>query len=164
MNLVTVDPGKWQAGVAVFDNAVLVEAALVKGRSRNPAQASFEIGVGVNAMRQFADEVACEMPRIRSRFGQVGDQNDLLFLTLVNGAVWASVATDKRTPVPASDWKGSVPKKIMRGRLTGDWGKDPPLVAPAPKLTPEELLLLGPNPNHNVLDAVGIGLWVLHRL
>jgi hypothetical protein len=167
MTLLAVDPGKWQAGVAFFgDDDMLIDAQLVKSRSRNPAQAAFEIGVGARAVIYdgAADEVACEMPNIRSRMRQKGDPNDLLFLTLVNGAVWASVPTEKRTPVPVNDWKGSVPKEIMRGRLTGLWGDDPPLVTPTPKLTHEELEILGLNPNHNVLDAVGIGLWALHRL
>lgn len=171
MTLLSADPGKWAAGVAAYgDDNQLLAAKLLKSRSRNPAQASFEIGLGA---AQFAvevfghrgvDRVCCEMPNIRARIRQKGDPNDLLFLTLVNGAIWTAVPTNSREPVPVNDWKSNIPKEIIRGRLTGDWGDDPPLAPQPPKLSLPEIRLLGEDPNHNVVDAVGIGLWALHRL
>lgn len=51
-----------------------------------------------------------------------------------------------------SDWKGTVPKAVHQPRIIG-------------ALTPHELALLGTvnRPNHDIVDAVGLGLWHLGR-
>jgi hypothetical protein len=165
--LLAIDPGKWKAGAALFDDDnQLVAAKLLSSRSKNPAQAAKEIG---DAAAWFCtgevDIIACEMPNIRKRSRQKGDPNDLLYLTLINGAVFTAVEAESRELVPVNDWKGSVEKEIMHRRILGEWPEGfEPLVSLSPKVTPQERKLLGDKPDHNVLDAVGIGLWKLRRL
>jgi hypothetical protein len=165
--LLAIDPGKWKAGAALFsDEGTLLSAKLLSSRSKNPAQAAKEIGdeAAWFCMGQ-VDTVCCEMPNIRKRSRQKGDPNDLLYLTLINGAVFTAVEAESRDLVPVNDWKGSIDKEVMAGRITGRWPEGfEPLVAMPAKLSVTELRLLGDEPNHNVLDAVGIGLWKLKRL
>ena len=88
-----------------------------------------------------------------------GDPNDILYLMLINGAILKSVPCKDADLVRVTTWKGQTPKEQMRKRILGDAEFNI-----QPKLSPAELRILGDNPNHNVLDAVGIGLWVLKRL
>lgn len=79
-----------------------------------------------------------------------GDPNDLLRVAEVSGAL----AWDFTNVYwyEARKWKGQVPKAVMGKRILKC-------------LTEEELKVLGPlAKNHNVLDAVGIGLYHLGRL
>lgn len=165
--LLAIDPGKWKAGAALFGSeGTLVAAKLLRSRSKNPAQAAKELG---DAAAWFCtgevDTICCEWPNVRSRQRQKGDANDLLFLTMINGAVFNAVEAENREMVPVNDWKGSLDKDTMRGRILGEWpaGFDPLVSMPA-KISLAERKLLGDNPDHNVLDAVGIGLWKLRRL
>jgi hypothetical protein len=164
--LLAIDPGKWKAGAALFnDDDQLVAAKLLSSRSKNPAQAAKEIG---DEAAWFStgqvDTICCEWPNVRSRQRQKGDPNDLLFLTMINGAVFAAVEADVREMVPVNDWKGQLDKDTTKGRILGEWPDGfEPLVSMPPKVNMTERRLLGDNPDHNVLDAVGIGLWKLHR-
>lgn len=164
MNLLAIDPGKFHAGSAVFVEGRLFSARTFKARSKNPASAAREISLKVQEQvgEVTLNHVCCELPNVRARIRQKGDPNDLLFLMLTNGAVLSRVVAEEYELVEVNRWKGSVPKEIMKGRITGDWGGRP---APNPsRLDEGELRVLGNRPGHNTIDAVGIGLWKLRRL
>ena len=66
------------------------------------------------------------------------------------GGVVAHLTGIKPEYIEPVRWKGSVPKKVTNERTLA-------------KLTPEELLVLGAKHNHNVLDAIGIALYIVGR-
>lgn len=159
MRLLCVDPGLRGCGVAEFEGIDLKRAAYVK----NPV----ETGRGYIAHKMMAYEVQSwartavvlgasaiiEHPRIYPGSAQQkGDLNDLLDVAGVGAAV--SVHFMKPVTVFPSDWKGNVPKDMMTERIRR-------------ALTDEERARIEKCPAslmHNVLDAIGIGLWKLGRI
>lgn len=129
-------------GWALFVDAKLLEAGLVGSGKRLP---------NVNA------KVIIEAPRWYPREYKI-DTNDLLDLSILVGEI-KGMYEERGCLVllvwPRS-WKGTVPKKIHNERVLA-------------ALTEEEVALLPLRPrakdhDHNVLDAVGIGLWKLGRM
>lgn len=152
MRLLAVDPGVHQCGCAHFLDGRLVDAALVV-RDRNhwgdgPAGTVESVGIWFGLR---PDQFAVERQRVYpGRQGRRTDPNDLLDLSLVTGGLIYAFRQAKTKVIYPADWKGQTPKKVMNHRVFS-------------RLTVEEQLALGTK-NHNVLDAVGIGLYYLGRL
>jgi hypothetical protein len=148
--ILAIDPGKKAAGVALFTGGHLKACTL--------ARAASPLGVAREVARWASTRTA--LPRLVIENQQVyrgvkQDPNDLLPLAQCVGACAAlisHVAFDN--PLPRV-WKGTVKKEIMLMRIQE-------------RLTPvERLLLIDAAPKsllHNVIDAVGIGLWACGRL
>jgi hypothetical protein len=82
--------------------------------------------------------------------------NDLIQLALTAGQIsgWYEARGCKTCYVQPADWKGQVPKAIHHRRIRAE-------LSPAErKLLDDALATLAPSKRHNVLDAVGIGLWI----
>lgn len=95
-----------------------------------------------------------EIPQVYYGSKQKGDANDLVKLAFEAGKVSAEFAGVKT--VRPREWKGTVKKEIMLRRIVS-------------RLNDNELYLLKDlglpsHKEHNVVDAVGIGLWRLGRL
>ena len=83
------------------------------------------------------------------------DANSLLAVARVVGGVAFHVKPGKIELVRPARWKGQVPKEICNRRTVA-------------KLTPSEKVLLElsncpASLEHNLLDAIGIGLWAIRR-
>ena len=151
-----MDPGLRGCGVAEFDGYDLKRAAYVKnpvetGRGYVAHQA---MGTAAHMWASLESEVALvEHPRVYPGSAQQkGDLNDLLDVVAV-GACIARYFQKPVTVFPA-DWKGNVPKDVMTERIRR-------------ALTDEERARIEKCPAslmHNVLDAIGIGLWTLGRI
>ena len=87
---------------------------------------------------------------------QVGDPNDLVDVALVAGAC-AGLLPAKVAFVKPRRWKGTAPKRVTNRRtrevLTSE---EVHVYTVAMTAVPAGL-------RHNVLDAIGIGLWALGR-
>lgn len=85
--------------------------------------------------------------------------NDIVKLALVAG-YWRGVLTVDGVDVnyvEPNDWKGSVPKPIHEARI---WAR----LSPAEQAVADQGCKgVAPKKRHNVLDAIGLGLWVLKR-
>lgn len=139
--LLAFDPGN-RTGWARFVGQKLVAAGLLKaGR--------IELG--------WPQKVVVEVPRWYPKEHEI-DVNDLLDLGLKAGVLsgfYEQRGVEVESVFPRT-WKGTVPKKIHNERVLA-------------ALTEEEVALLPRRPrakdhDHNVLDAVGIGLWKLGRM
>ena len=142
MILVSIDPGKHKSGFAIFENDELVACGLVKTQSNDlrkewagKAWAWPELGV-------------VEAPRVYDRRRWKGDPNDLIDIAIAGGFVLGGVHPKQLKVIRSEDWKGRTPKKIQAKRTLA-------------KLSLQERKLVPPD--HNVVDAVGIGLWELRR-
>lgn len=140
--IVAIDPGKHASGVAVFQDGELVEVAYT-----NDAEA-------LAYYRGRVDRVVIEAPRIYDIRRWKGDPNDLVDIAIAGAALAGSVLPAELKPVRPDGWKGQTPKKIQNKRtlkaLTDGERELLEGAATASKL-------------HNVIDAVGIGLWELKR-
>lgn len=140
--MISIDPGN-EAGVAVFDDGVLVRAELVveavarKWKWEGP----------------FGHFVVCEFPQVYSR-SKVKSSSLAPLMRTANYMV-RQMRPDYAQFVLPREWKGQRPKEVdnqLTLRLLSDQerrildGVD----VPAAK-------------RHNVIDAIGIGLWALKR-
>lgn len=158
MNLF-IDPGLRGVGAALFDGPVLTRASYVK----NPVEhgrgyfAHASLAHAVRAAYPHDVRVFIEHPRVYPGMPET-DPNDLLDVVAVGSAIasqyFGAPSVEMVKTVFPSEWKGTVKKEVMTERIYK-------------KLTPEELLCIEQCPRHlfhNVLDAVGIGLWHFRRL
>lgn len=152
--MISVDPGLRHCGVAVWFDRRLIRAGLVTNSmiaGRGPvAHKLMAQSVIQYVFPNGQTEYVLEYPRIYPKGAQrKGDLNDLLDLAGVDGAI-AALAQGAVQFVYPADWKGQIPKKIMNDRV---WGV----------LTTSERIVCQ-SKDHNILDAVGIGLHALGRL
>lgn len=159
--ILCIDPGLRGCGVALFDGARLHHAEYVK----NPAvegrgyschrlmagavwNSVFKLDVGIGA-------VLIEHPVYYGSTHGKGDPNDLLDVVAVGAAIaGACYVPTTFITIPPRDWKGQVPKEVMTKRIG----------ASLTDLERKVILPCRKDLMHNVLDAVGIGLWHLSRL
>ncbi len=135
--MICVDPGVKACGVAIFEGGWLQRAFYAPKEKCKLLK---------------SEQLIIEMPRIYPGSGQQkGDLNDLLNLATVVGYAEAHFKQAERV-YPAT-WKGQVPKKIMTARILAS-------------LTVAERARIqsAGAKTHNIVDAIGIGLWKLGRL
>lgn len=164
--IVAVDPGLNACGVALLnEHGYVTNAALVKNEvgSSNPLPERWEgMALAVAAYvattsKVYADRLlAIEMPKIYPASRQEGDPNDIVRLAGVTATICAlSLAVNRRLLYPR-DWKGTLDGDEFIER----WIK--------PRLFPREHdaieLPTAAGLQHNVYDAIGIGLHVVGRL
>lgn len=135
-DLVSIDPGA-RMGVACWRDGQLAAADLVRDWGPRP-----------NA--EFAERYVIELPEIRVQGGGKGDPNQMVRLAFAVGAWHAQWYVNKARIdlIRPHAWKGNVPKEIMTQRILRS-------------LTDAERKIAGTD--HNVIDAVGLGLHVLGR-
>jgi hypothetical protein len=170
--VIAFDPGLREAGLAVFKDGVLTFATLVQSKEKKArgGRAWWFMGSAVRAALVNVVYLGGEPGIFRKPFTFVSeipqvyregksanvDPEDLTNLTGVVGAVIGFLDPDEvETYVPAQ-WKGQVPKEIHNRRIIAT-------------LTPNEQTLLANvkcpvSLKHNVVDAVGIGLFALGRM
>ncbi len=142
--MICIDPGVKACGMASFFGSQLQWARYV------PVD---DLG---NAL-VVDDHLIIEMPRVYPGSGQQkGDLNDLLNLAAVVGRCEALIGYPGAPTIQRvfpSEWKGQVPKGIMTARIMS-------------RLTSMERKTIegAGAKTHNIIDAVGIGLWKLGRL
>lgn len=154
MSILAVDPGLHACGAAVFrDGGELIWCGWPRGQKEGSgplAWARMSRAVVVDTGLYSPSCLVLEVPQVYGRGAQKGDPNDLIQLAGVLGAICAEYSYCDMVSYAPREWKGQVPKPIMQKRIEM-------------KLRPEERRLLD-GQNHNVWDAVGIGLKYLGRL
>jgi hypothetical protein len=153
--LVAVDPGKELAGVAYFRDDTLVAAALIRPDPATPYWVARFVAEWVQReVKEPLDAILCEAQQIYPG-PRKADPNDLLPLAYVAGAVQARINAGQYGLVLPRVWTGGVPKDVRVRKVLNE-------------LTPEETDVFnevaGPKGKmHNVVDAIGIGLFALKR-
>jgi hypothetical protein len=154
--LLTIDPGQRKGranlGWALFANDRLVEADVESSSENAMPPGCYPFSTEQNP--RFA---IIEAPRWYPREHRI-DTNDLLDLSVLVGELkrhFAERGANVELVYPRT-WKGTVPKDIHNKRVLA-------------ALSKEELAVLPKRPrakdyDHNVLDAVGLGLWKLGRM
>lgn len=135
--LISVDPGN-NAGVAVWDDGVLVGAMLYQGTAP--------------LVTCLGNETIVEVPRIYPTGKGTGDPNDLIQTAYSAGRLTAGAS--RVIKVYPYQWKGQVNPEILETRV----------LATLTNQEHHEVPDLPKSTRHNVTDAIGIGLWYLKRM
>lgn len=159
MITVSIDCGLRGCGVGVFRDKKLLKAGYVKNpeQEKRGAVAWIAMAMAVDAWLNLEqiDQVVLETMHSYELRQQKGDQNDLLEVNGVAGALAGLLATGHNvTSYLPSQWKGQVPKDVHNKRVMN-------------ALTPDEADAFAACPaslKHNVIDGVGIGLFALGRM
>ena len=142
--LATVDPGRG-LGWAIFRDSRLVASGLFDGTDL--------VGVTLRLKSLYREHRpsmgVIEIPQVYQQRLQKGDPNDLIGVAVLAGVAVATMAPYCQAElVHPRVWKGQRPKDVdNRWTLS--------------QLDADELAVAGKN--HNVLDAIGLGLWQLKR-
>jgi hypothetical protein len=145
--LLSIDPGVTSCGVAAWDNeGRLVRAELVQG---DTWQKTVQ-GIVDTSLNNHPD-LAIEKPQVYTQNKLKGDPNDLIDLAVVVGAIVGVFGlTTRVTLYRPSEWKGQTPKDVMIDRIKNKLSKAEHKKVELPKAKSLQ---------HNVWDAVGIGLY-----
>ena len=151
--LLSVDPGKTLAGVAIFQGGVLVRCALV--RADDPYRVAVGVGVWSDPYAPY-DDLVVEGQQV---YGgpRRSDPNDLLPLAQVVGGVQARVRAQNRHIILPGKWTGRVKKEIRCERTLAALRDSGEIAVLESVKIPASLL-------HNTLDAIAMGKWFLRSM
>jgi len=155
----TVDPGLRGCGVAIFkggnlSGALYVPNSITDGRGYN-AHAAMGAEVHSYLFASITGKIIIEHPRIYPGSAQQkGDLNDLIDVACVGAAISAMFPVGTVETVFPADWRGQVPKEVMTERISRAISND----------ERRGIEKCYASLMHNVLDAIGIGLWKLGRI
>lgn len=141
--IVAIDPGKRASGWAVFWKRELWACGF--GNSADPI---------LDATEGEPDLALIEAPRVYDRRRWKGDPNDLIDISIAGAILLGSLRPERIKVIRPQDWKGQTPKDVQAGRTLAKLSRA------------ERSRLDGATTKgkmHNVIDAVGIGLWELER-
>lgn len=159
MKLCAVDPGVEATGLALFTDNKLEHVRLVRASSlQSMIQAIYYVKWPHDY--DVPDLVFIERPVVYPRDG-IKKAASLMTVAIVAGAAAAAYGRETWTTIDFVEprtWKGSVPKEIHNTRVISILEKDE-----------QEILISSmddapPSLLHNVIDAVGIGLYKLGRM
>lgn len=158
--LVAVDPGLRECGVAVFENGKLVFAKLVTAPHRREGATQWsDMALEVKSEVDLpVDRMAVEQMEVRKT--KTSAWKDIMQLAHVAGGIFALFAlkSTEVISVKPSRWTQGRPKQANHVRIRSRLNR-----GETRALT--EGLEETPSANHKeLLDAVGIGLYVLRRL
>jgi nitrogen regulatory protein PII-like uncharacterized protein len=148
MNILAVDPGTKALGWAVMDS--INKRCTACGFATTGAWRLVDWDGEYDL-----DAAVIEVPQVYPQRSWKGDANDLIDVALAAGAVAGSLGCDVRYVRPR-EWKGTAPKEVHQRRILTLLDMSERAIldgcgAPKSKL-------------HNVVDAVGLGLWSAGRL
>jgi Holliday junction resolvasome RuvABC endonuclease subunit len=154
MIILGIDPGINECGVAIVDNGKIVEAGLVRNKSK---------GKGLEKMEGMLDELDQFLLNLQANVDKVyieftyafsgGSLHNMCKLGAVSGFASGAFSSDQRVFVSSSQWKVKQKKAENHEHMLNKMSK-----ANLNKI--DELLKDVPNgKKHNALDAIGIALY-----
>ncbi len=147
MTMLSIDPGKHMFGWAAFEDDRLNRCGLVKGEG-------FQDMMGAFVYHRTPTEIVVEIPQVYQQRMWKGDPNDLIDVAIVAGAVAAQFRCET-TFIRPRKWKGTRPKKVCNKLTLGTLDDG--------ELKVYRSVDVLASLRHNVIDAIGIGLWRLGR-
>lgn len=150
MKLLSADPSMTATGLALYKEGTLTQVALVRAKTLT------EQIHKIHAFRGWVpDEVALEFPVIYPRGKE--DPNDLLKVAAAAGACVNLAKTPQAAYYEPRQWKGQMPKSVCGRRIRAS------LSDFENKVLDRYFATVPKGLQHNVLDAVGVGLKHLRR-
>lgn len=150
MRITAVDPGHKTTGWAKFVDGKLKYCGLARGKTHQQMLDQLE------ELREYVELAIIEIPKVYDRRRWKGDPNDLINVALSSGAAGMMLRNAKELKhVHPQAWKGQRPKDIDN-TYTVSLLDEEELAVLRRVDCPESLI-------HNVIDAIGIGLWGAKR-
>lgn len=162
MNTLSIDPGVTCCGWALWKGNELFECGLSRTKAK-----TIEERVQDQKFRWHwrieIDKLVIEKPEIYQQRFWKGDPRDLIDLAMVVGGIIGanSFFADVKTVFP-KQWKKQVPKHITEKRVLEKLSPKEKGILATPEVIGEPHTA-PPSLRHNLIDAVGIGLWSLKR-
>ncbi len=151
-NCLAFDPGKRAVGWAYFFEGQLKDCGLI---TEDDSRSLFEnLAIFAKQWDEWELNIVIEIPQVYRQSKWKGDPNDLIEVAVVSGALGLCFAEKPTRFVKPHDWKGNVPKNIHNDRVLGRLSK------PERQIFAEEKSFSKAQA-HNVVDAIGLGLWFL---
>lgn len=172
MILISIDPGT-TSGVAIFVGSRLAGVAMLEGSAFTQAQELIKICNTLSGPQKKGGLVVApppgfnfgrgmiEVPRVYPQKAWKGDPNDLITVALVAGflghvlSFYYEKPDDQIEFIHPSTWKGQRPKKLDNDLTLS--------LLEGSELACFDILKAPKSKIHNVIDAVGIGLYGLQR-
>ena len=171
--LLSIDPAVTHFAYAHFERApagnsqVLIACGLVRFNDFEELTLLADIvkrtAVGGMSMNQTGDAVVIEKPQVYAQRNWKGDPNDLIDVALTAGIVAGVFDCRFNEFVRPHEWKGNAPKEVIEKRVVTVLEVNELKALAAAQDLPKRKLVTA-RMMHNVVDAVGIGLWKLNRL
>jgi hypothetical protein len=146
-------------GARMIERLIAIDPGADMGWALYYRGALADCGLGDGWLKQDAvDDLVIECPQVYPGSKKRVDPNDLIKLARGVGRVEerAMLRGIRVHIVLPHAWKGSVPKDVFAGRIIGHMRPEEAAILGAIKVSNSKL--------HNVIDAVGLGLWKLGRL
>ena len=159
MNTLAIDPGLRHTAWSLYVDGGMEDARLVTNpnlKDRGPQawrDMADEVLAAIPLGPGDVDAVVVEVPQVYGLGRGKGDPSDLIELTGVVGAIVGRTFAKKYIGYAPREWKGQVPKAIHNTRVLA-------------KLLPFEKGNIKPvaaSLMHNVIDAIGIGMFYVLR-
>jgi hypothetical protein len=158
MNLIAIDPGINKTGIAVFTDGVLKQSRLLTSLSASWDRLEDLRDQLLRSLQNKDHAVVVELPQIYRAVKSKGDPNDLIKTATVGayllGVLCESVPVTQTTFVHPGDWC-KIPKSTKKGAVSARTDK----ILASLSVSERDRVLV----QHDVIDAVGIGLWKLGR-
>jgi hypothetical protein len=159
VNVVGIDPSVHGTGIAIFEGGVLtrvfVNDTKIIARTHSYGEIARRALSDICKISfPWTDWIICEVPQIYK--DSPGDPNDLVAVSMVAGALCATIPALNVHTVKPKEWKGQVPKQVHHPRIWRQLVGMELAVATAAKEK------YGPR-FHNAMDAIGLGLWKLRK-
>ena len=152
--LVVVDPSISSSGVAVFEDGELSAAWLVRAKEWREMVHSITASVRSRFPAGWEDfELVIERPRIYTR--KTKRYDDIMKMMLVVGGLGVAFRSSPLVFYFPQDWKKNLSKEAMVERVKDRLRESDEI---------DRVELVSKSLEHNVFDAVGIGLHHLKRL
>lgn len=114
-------------------------------------------GIRTSEVLSVYGHLVIEKPQVYRATRSKGDPNDLIELAILVGR-YVERCTGEVTLVSPAEWKGQVTKHIHAHRIIDALSLDElHVMQNAEQITPK-------GDRHNMIDAIGLGLWKLGRL
>lgn len=153
MKLISVDPGKVGLGWAYFENSYLLKAGIIE----NVLELQ-KLNYTFVELLSCCRPTVCviEVPQVYQQRSWKGDPNDLIDVAVIAGVVAAAAsAFGEPQLIRPHAWKGNRPKAVDIEYTLSLLSDDERVIVEGCGALKSKL--------HNVIDAVGIGLWKLER-
>lgn len=162
--MISIDPGRKSLAWARWVGAHLVQCGLARTKATDLSAAAYDLAhqvpdLGAGLDRLVTVEEMVHYPakgRTDARHRADAIAADLLDLQAIGGYVAGYLRAPVRW-IPARSWKGQVPKEVTERRVGAI------LTRPERDILATACVGLPQGLRHNVIDAVGIGLFALGR-
>lgn len=151
MDFISIDPGKWAIAWALFEESKLSRCGITKhpGGAFDDGLRDMVYRVREDSGQHASIKTIVEYPKLYPHSRNI-NPDDLITLAVVSGA--CSILGPVRLVHPR-EWKGAVPKGVSHERVQKRLGELEVAVLSAGLEGVIRTL------QHNVMDAVGIGVW-----